>query len=116
MLSINKSIAQSTQKTPFEMVYGQATQHDDVFWRELLKQASENLNDPHAPIDEETLSQIFEYDDKNHAKSVSYLHLHLLFIWQYTRAPMEVIHRSTNHRWTICCQEEVLRTSSRSKN
>lgn len=71
MLSMNKSIAQSTQKSPYEMVYGQTTQHDDVFWKEIVKQASAKLTDPNAPIDEEALSLIFKENENNDEKSVS---------------------------------------------
>lgn len=71
MLSMNKSIAQSTQKSPFEMVYGQNTQHNDVFWKEIVKQATTKLTDANAPIDEEALSRIFKDNEQDDEESVS---------------------------------------------
>ena len=53
------------------MVYGQTTQHDDVFWREIIKQASAKLTDPNIPIDEEALSRIFKEAEQDEEESVS---------------------------------------------
>ncbi|CAM4836734.1 unnamed protein product, partial [Rotaria magnacalcarata] len=42
MLAINNCVSQSTQKTPYEMVFGQSVHTNDEFWSELHKQYSNN--------------------------------------------------------------------------
>ena len=42
MLAINNCVSQSTQKTPYEMVFGQPTRNDHDFWMQLHKQSTNN--------------------------------------------------------------------------
>jgi hypothetical protein len=52
MLAINNCVAQSTQKTPYEIVFGQPARHDHDFWLELHKQSGNK-----SIVDEEDLPQ-----------------------------------------------------------
>lgn len=63
MLAINNCVSQSTQKTAYEMVFGQPTRNDHEFWLELHKQFSNNLiiNEEELP---QSISEIFQYDDE----------------------------------------------------
>lgn len=57
MLAINNCVSQSTQKTPYEMVFGQPVHSNDEYWLEMHKQSSNNLiiNEEDLP---ESISQI----------------------------------------------------------
>lgn len=63
MLAINNCVSQSTQKTPYEMVFGQPPRNDHEFWLELHKQYSNNLiiNEEELP---ESISEIFSFKDE----------------------------------------------------
>lgn len=62
MLSINNCVAQSTKKTPYEMVFGQPTRHDHDFWLQLNKQYSNDsiLNEEDLP---ESISNLILFND-----------------------------------------------------
>jgi hypothetical protein len=40
MLAMNNCISQSTQKTPYEMVFGQSVRSDHNFWQQLHKEST----------------------------------------------------------------------------
>ena len=71
MLAINNCISQSTQKTPYEMVFGQPVRNDHDFWMELHKQSTNNsiVNEEDIPqsisddldIINESVCRIFNY-------------------------------------------------------
>jgi hypothetical protein len=52
MLAMNNSISQSTKKTAYEMVFGQALRNDHDFWQEIHKQSENNLIVNEEEIDE----------------------------------------------------------------
>lgn len=62
MLAINNSVSQTTQKTPYEMVFGQSARHDHDFWIQLHKQYSNNLiiNEEDLP---DSVSEIICFND-----------------------------------------------------
>jgi hypothetical protein len=62
MLAINNCVSQSTQKTPYEMVFGQPARNDHDFWLELHKQPNNNsiLNEEDLP---DSISKVFNSTD-----------------------------------------------------
>ena len=42
MLAVNNCVAQSTRKTPYEMVFGQPTRIDHDFWLQLHKDSKDD--------------------------------------------------------------------------
>jgi hypothetical protein len=59
MLAMNNCISQSTQKTPYEMVFGQSVRNNHDFWQELHKQSENTLILNEEDIDESII------DDSN---------------------------------------------------
>ncbi|CAF4917726.1 unnamed protein product, partial [Rotaria magnacalcarata] len=52
MLAMNNSMSQSTKKTAYEMVFGQALRIDHDFWQEIHKQSKNSSIVNEEEIDE----------------------------------------------------------------
>jgi hypothetical protein len=57
MLAMNNCVSQSTQKTPYEMVFGQCVRNDHDFWQELNKQSKNT-----SIINEEEIPESIAHD------------------------------------------------------
>jgi len=71
MLAINNCISQSTQKTPYEMVFGQPASNDHDFWMELHKQSTNNsiVNEEDIP---QSISDDFNMIDESVCRIFNY--------------------------------------------
>jgi glucose-6-phosphate isomerase len=71
MLAINNCISQSTQKTPYEMVFGQPARNDHDFWIELHKQSTNNsiVNEEDIP---QSISDDFNMVDESVCRIFNY--------------------------------------------
>lgn len=60
MLAINTSVSKNTQKTPYELVFGQPPRHNQEFWHSILNQTQLSSSDINAIINEEDIIAIDE--------------------------------------------------------
>ena len=63
MLTISNCVSQSTQKSPYEMVFSRPVHNNDEFWLELHKQLSNNfiINEEDLP---ESMPEILYFNDE----------------------------------------------------
>ena len=59
MLALNTSISQNTQKTPYELVFGQPPRHSQEFWENIHKQIQTRSTNPDSVIDEDDILLLF---------------------------------------------------------
>ena len=74
MLAMNNCVSQSTQKTPYEMVFGQSVRNNHDFWQEIHKQSTKNLI-----LDEEEIEQAILNDFNILNESVNKINNFLFF-------------------------------------
>ena len=60
MLAINTSVSKNTQKTPYELVFGQPPRHDQEFWQSILNQTLVSSSNIDSIINEEDIIAIDE--------------------------------------------------------
>ena len=73
MLSMNTSISQNTQKTAYELVFGQPPRHDQEFWKNIYQQVQTRSTNPDTVIDEDDVRLIFNEQENPFDSSVHYL-------------------------------------------
>jgi hypothetical protein len=70
MLAINTSISQNTQKTPYELVFGQPPRHNQEFWENVHKQIQARSTNPDSVIDEDDILSLFNEQQNPSGSSV----------------------------------------------
>ena len=60
MFAINCCVSQSTQKTPYEMVFGQAPRQNETFWQEIHRQAMDTSINYDNSVHEENICDLFD--------------------------------------------------------
>ena len=60
MLAMNTSECQVTQKTPYELVFGQPPRHDQDFWENIHTQVRAHSTHVDGVIDEEDIDNLFD--------------------------------------------------------
>lgn len=77
MLAMNTSESRITQKTAFELVFGQPPRHDQEFWENIHKQIRAHLQNDDEVVDEEDIDNLF--GEMNYLDS---LVVHLIFFFE----------------------------------
>lgn len=70
MLAINTSVSQNTQKTPYELVFGQPPRHNQEFWETIHRQVQTRSAIPDSLIDEDNILPLFNGQENPFDSSV----------------------------------------------
>lgn len=70
MLAINSSVSQNTQKTPYELVFGQPPRHNQEFWENIHEQVQTRSTNTRSVIDEDDILLLFNGQENPFDSSV----------------------------------------------
>lgn len=59
MLAMNTSECRITHRTPYELVFGQLSRHDQEFWEHIHNQIHAHSTNVHEMVDEEDIDNLF---------------------------------------------------------